>query len=86
MHLKIPHQFLGRLSITGRQILRFLAFPDLSIEKLGRLAYFCKIRFGVSLLLHREVVSFIKLDVGVQENRKIKRKNKSRADAFLSAG
>lgn len=59
--------------------------PDVSIEKLGRLAYFCKIGFGLSLL-HREVVNFIKLDVGVQENRKIKRKNKRRADAFLSTG
>lgn len=86
MRFKIHHQFLGRLCITGCQILQLLALPDASIEKLGRLVYFCKIGFGLSLLLHREVVNFIKLDAGVREKKKIKQKKKSRADAFLSAG
>lgn len=84
--MKICHPFLGRLCITGCQILQLLALPDASVEKLGRLVYFCKIGFGFSLLLHREVVNFIKLDAGVQEKKKIKRKKKSRADTFLRAG
>jgi len=41
--------------------------------------------FDLSQLVHREF-DFIKLDVGVWENGKIKKKKKSRADAFLSAG
>lgn len=61
-----------------------MALPDVSIEKLRRLVYLCKIGFGLSLPLHREIVNFIKLDAGVREKRKIKRKKKSRADAFLS--
>lgn len=85
MHFKIRHQFLGRLCVTGCQILQLLALPDVSIEKLRRLVYLCKIGFGLSLPLHREL-NFIKLDAGVWEKRKIKRKKKSRADAFLSTG
>lgn len=35
--------------------------------------YLCKIGFGLSLSLHREVVNFIKLDAAVQRKKKDKK-------------
>lgn len=80
MHLQILHQFLGKLSVVGCQIPRFLYFFQNYPFKNS--SDICRIVFGLSLFLHSEVINFLKLDSDLQGNGKMKGENKTE-DASL---